>query len=67
MLLYECNLQEKIILINVSAACHIIIIPPQKKKEEAGVTTDVPDCGINLGCGPMGKEPYSNVERNTQG
>jgi hypothetical protein len=42
-------LQDKIVLINVSAACHIIIIPPQKKREEAEVTTDVPYCGINLG------------------
>lgn len=46
---YECNLQDKIVLINVSAACHIIIIPPQKTKEEAEVITDVPYCGINLG------------------
>ncbi len=50
-------------LINVSAACHIIIIPPPKEKEEAEVTTDVPYCGIHLGCGPVGKECYSNVER----
>jgi hypothetical protein len=31
---YECNLQEKIMLINVSAACYIIIIPPQKKRKK---------------------------------
>jgi hypothetical protein len=31
---YECNLQEKITLINVSAACHIIIILPQKKRKK---------------------------------
>jgi hypothetical protein len=41
--------------------------PTPKEKEEAEVTTDVPYCGINLGCGPVGKECHSNVERNTQG